>query len=268
MVQVNTYRDTVVDRLYKGLQGLVQARQVTLINGSGRLTSPTTVDVDAITYTATKGIVLATGSTSRSLPGLEIGGRSSYERRSPGEVPARAIVLGGGVIGVEFASVWRSFGSDVTIIEALPRLLPNEDVACSQALERAFRRRGITVTVGARFGGVTQSDAGVVVSLEDGTQLEAELLLVAVGRGPNTEGMGFVEVGAAVDRGFVLANDRLHERARCLRCRRHCPRPAARAPRLRPRHFRRRGDCRTRSACHLRGGDPSGDLLRARKSRP
>jgi dihydrolipoamide dehydrogenase len=211
MVQVNTYRDTVVDRLYKGLQGLVQARQVTLINGSGRLTSPTTVDVDAITYTATKGIVLATGSTSRSLPGLEIGGRviSSYEALALETVPARVIVLGGGVIGVEFASVWRSFGSDVTIIEALPRLLPNEDVACSQALERAFRRRGITVTVGARFGGVTQSDAGVVVSLEDGTQLEAELLLVAVGRGPNTEGMGFVEAGVAVDRGFVLANDRL-----------------------------------------------------------
>ena len=211
MVQVNTYRDTVVDRFYKGLQGLVQARQVTLVNGSGRLTSPTTVSVNTIPYTATKGVVLATGSTSRSLPGLEIGGRviSSYEALALETVPDRVIVLGGGVIGVEFASVWRSFGSDVTIIEALPRLLPNEDVTCSQELERAFRRRGITVNLGARFAGVTQSDTGVVVSLEDGTQLEAEILLVSVGRGPNTEGMGFIEAGVACDRGFVLANDRL-----------------------------------------------------------
>ena len=134
---------------------------------------------------------------------------TSYEALNLETVPAKVIVLGGGVIGVEFASVWKSFGADVTIVEALPRLVPNEDEACSKALDRAFRKRGIAAKVGVRFAGVTQSDTGVVVSLEDGTTLEADLLLVAVGRGPNASGMGFEEVGVAMDRGFVLTNDRL-----------------------------------------------------------
>jgi dihydrolipoamide dehydrogenase len=211
LVKVNAYRDGVVSRLYKGLQGLVKSRAVTFVEGTGRLTSPTTVEVAGTTYTATKGVVLATGSYARSLPGLEIGGRviTSYEALALETIPAKVIVLGGGVIGVEFASVWTSFGAAVTIVEALPRLVPNEDEASSKALERAFRKRGITSKVGVRFAGVTQSENGVVVSLEDGTTLEADLLLVAVGRGPYTNGMGFEEVGVAMDRGFVLANDRL-----------------------------------------------------------
>jgi dihydrolipoamide dehydrogenase len=211
LVKVNAYREGVVSRLYKGLQGLVKSRAVTLIEGTGRLTSPTTVEVAGTTYTATKGVILATGSYARSLPGLEIGGRviTSYEALGLETVPAKVIVLGGGVIGVEFASVWKSFGADVTIVEALPRLVPNEDEACSKALDRAFRKRGIVAKVGVRFAGVTQSDTGVVVSLEDGTTLDADLLLVAVGRGPNAAGMGFEEVGVAMDRGFVLTNDRL-----------------------------------------------------------
>jgi len=211
LIKVNAYREGVVSRLYKGLQGLVKSRSVTLVEGTGRLTSPTTVDVAGTTYTATRGVILATGSYARSLPGLEIGGRviTSYEALGLETIPAKVIVLGGGVIGVEFASVWKSFGADVTIVEALPRLVPNEDEACSKALDRAFRKRGITSKVGVRFAGVTQSDTGVVVSLEDGTTLEADLLLVAVGRGPNATGMGFEEVGVAMDRGFVLTNDRL-----------------------------------------------------------
>jgi dihydrolipoamide dehydrogenase len=211
LVKVNAYREGVVSRLYKGLQGLVKSRAVTLIEGTGRLTSPTTVEVSGTTYTAAKGVILATGSYARSLPGLEIGGRviTSYEALNLETIPATVIVLGGGVIGVEFASVWRSFGADVTIVEALPRLVPNEDEACSKALDRAFRKRGIAARVGVRFAGVTQSDTGVVVSLEDGTTLEADLLLVAVGRGPNATGMGFEDVGVAMDRGFVLTNDRL-----------------------------------------------------------
>jgi len=209
--KVNTYRDGVVARLYKGLQGLVKSRDITLVTGTGRLTSPTTVDVDGTTYTAAKAVILATGSYARSLPGLEIGGRviTSYEALNLDFVPTKVIVLGGGVIGVEFASVWKSFGADVTIVEALPRLVPNEDEACSKALDRAFRKRGITAKVGVRFAGVTQSDTGVVVSLEDGTTLDADLLLVAVGRGPNATGMGFEEVGVAMERGFVLTDERL-----------------------------------------------------------
>ena len=209
--KVTLYREGVVARLYKGLQGLVKSRDITVVAGTGRLTSPTTVDVDGTTYTASRAVVLATGSYARSLPGLEIGGRviTSYEALNLDFVPAKVIVLGGGVIGVEFASVWKSFGADVTIVEALPRLVPNEDESLSKALDRAFRKRGITAKVGVRFAGVTQSDSGVVVSLEDGTTLEADLLLVAVGRGPNAAGMGFEEVGVTMDRGFVLTDDRL-----------------------------------------------------------
>ena len=208
---VIAYREGVVGRLYKGLQGLVKSRDITYVEGTGRLTSPTTVEVAGTTYTAARAVVLATGSYAKSLPGLEIGGKviTSFEALALDHVPAKVIVLGGGVIGVEFASVWRSFGAEVTIVEALPRLVPNEDEACSKALDRAFRKRGIVAKTGVRFAGVTQSDAGVVVALEGGETLEADLLLVAVGRGPNASGMGFEEVGVAKDRGFVLTDDRL-----------------------------------------------------------
>jgi dihydrolipoamide dehydrogenase len=124
-------------------------------------------------------------------------------------VPNKVIVLGGGVIGVEFASIWRSFGTEVTIIEGLPTLVPNEDAAVSKALERAFRKRGIEFKTGVRFSGVEQHENGVVVSLESGERLEAELLLVAVGRGPNTAGLGYEENGINMDRGWVLTNERL-----------------------------------------------------------
>jgi dihydrolipoamide dehydrogenase len=124
-------------------------------------------------------------------------------------VPNKVIVLGGGVIGVEFASIWRSFGTEVMIIEGLPNLVPNEEPAISKALERAFRKRGIEFKTGVRFSGVEQHENGVVVTLEGGEKLEAELLLVAVGRGPNTDGMGYSENGINMDRGYVLTNDRL-----------------------------------------------------------
>ncbi len=174
---VNKYRDGVVGRLYKGLQGLVKGKDnITYVEGTGRLTSASTVDVDGTTYTGTN-VVLATGSYARSLPGLDIGGRviTSDEALNLDYIPGSVIVLGGGVIGVEFASVWKSFGSDVTIIEALPRLVPAEDEACSKALERAFRKRKINFKTGVRFAGVTQDESGVVATLEDGSTVSAEL---------------------------------------------------------------------------------------------
>ncbi len=209
--KVYGYRDGVIARLYKGLQGLVKSRDITLVEGTGTLTSPTTVDVAGTTYTATKAVILATGSYARSLPGLEIGGRviTSFEALSLDYVPQSAIVLGGGVIGVEFASVWKSFGADVTIVEALPRLVPNEDEACSKALDRAFRKRGIKAKTGVRFSGVTQDASSVTVTLESGETLTADVLLVAVGRGPQTANCGYEGVGVAMDRGFVLTNERL-----------------------------------------------------------
>ena len=160
-------------------------------------------------------VVLATGSYSRSLPGLDIGGRvlTSEGALALDVVPERVIVLGGGVIGVEFASVWCSFGADVTIVEALDHLVPNEDIALSKGLERAFRKRGIVQKLGVRYQSVAQTDAGVALTLEDGTVLEADYLLVAVGRGPATDGLGCAEAGVTIDRGFVTVDDRLQTTA-------------------------------------------------------
>ncbi|ATE53007.1 dihydrolipoyl dehydrogenase [Actinosynnema pretiosum] len=210
MAGVNSYKDGVISRLYKGLQGLAKANKVTLVQGAGTFVGPNSVEVDGARYTG-KNVVLATGSYARSLPGLEIGGRviTSDQALNLDHVPDKVVVLGGGVIGVEFASVWASFGADVTIVEALPRLVPAEDEYASKQLERAFRRRGIKFKTGVKFTGATQSDTGVSVSLENGDVLDADLLLVAVGRGPNSAGHGYEEAGIEIDRGFVTTDERL-----------------------------------------------------------
>ena len=210
MAGVNTYKDGVVSRLYKGLQGLAKARGVNVVEGTGKFVAPNAVEVDGQRYTG-ENVVLATGSYARSLPGLEIGGRvmTSDQALNLDFVPERVVVLGGGVIGVEFASVWRSFGAEVTIVEMLPRLVPLEDEFASKQLERAFRRRGIRYKTGVKFTGADATESGVSVSLESGEQLEADLLLVAVGRGPNSAGHGYEEAGVRMDRGFVLTDERL-----------------------------------------------------------
>lgn len=210
IAQVTKYRESIVSSKFKGLTGLIKARGITVFEGDGKLVSPTTVQVGDTQLTG-KHVILATGSYSRSLPGLELGGRviTSDEALELDYVPKKVVILGGGVIGVEFASVWRSFGAEVTIIEALPNLVPNEEPSVSKQLERAFRRRGISYSVGVRFADVTQNDEGVVVTLEDGKTFDGELLLVAVGRGAATEGLGFEEAGIEMDRGFVLTDERL-----------------------------------------------------------
>jgi dihydrolipoamide dehydrogenase len=210
MAGVNAYKDGVIAKLYKGLQGLVKSRKITLVDGAGTFVGPDKVTVGDDTYVG-KSVVLATGSYSRTLPGLDIGGRviTSYEAIRLDEVPERVVVLGGGVIGVEFASVYKSFGSEVTIVEALPHLVPNEDEFASKLLERAFRKRKITFKTGVKFTGVKQTDDAVTVSLESGEEIEADYLLVAVGRGPNTATAGFEEAGVKMERGFVLTDERL-----------------------------------------------------------
>jgi dihydrolipoamide dehydrogenase len=212
MAAVNAYKDGVVSRLFKGLTGLIKGRGITVIEGEGRLTSATTIVVDDTTYSG-KNLVLASGSYSRSLPGLEIDGThviTSEQALRLDRVPASAIVLGGGVIGCEFASVWRSFGAEVTILEALPRLVAAEDEASSKVLERVFRKRGITFLTATPFQSLKTTDTGVAVTVEGGDVIEAEVLLVAVGRGPATDGLGYAEAGVAMERGFVLTDDRLH----------------------------------------------------------
>jgi dihydrolipoamide dehydrogenase len=210
MPAVNNYRNSIVDRLFKGLTGLVGSKNITVVSGEGRLVGPKTIQVNGDNYTG-ENIVLASGSYSRTLPGLEIGGRviTSEHALQLNFVPNKVVVLGGGVIGVEFASIWKSFGAEVTIIEGLPSLVPNEDASVSKALERAFRKRGIEFKTGVRFSGVDQNEHGVIVRLESGEAIEAELLLVAVGRGPNTAGLGYEEQGVQMDRGYVLTNERL-----------------------------------------------------------
>jgi len=203
---VLAYQSGVVDRLWKGLQGLISSRKIDTIVGEGRLVSPTSVQVDGDAVYTGDHIVLATGSVPKSLPGLEIDGDrviSSDQGLRLDHVPESAIILGGGVIGVEFASVWKSFGADVTIVEMLPQLLPLEDEVSSKTLQRAFRRRGINTELGARFESVRYTETGVEVTLAGGKTLQAEILLVAVGRGPVSAGLGYEENGVRVTRGYV-----------------------------------------------------------------
>jgi len=211
MKAVNSYKDGVVSKLYKGLQGLVKSRKITYIEGSGRLVAPTAVEVAGTRYEG-RNVVLATGSYSKSLPGLEVDGErviTSEHALTLDTVPGSAVVLGGGVIGCEFASAWKSFGVDVTIVEALPRLLAVEDEQSSKSLERAFRKRGIKFKTGKPFEGVERTDSGVRVAIAGGETIDADLLLVAVGRGPVTDGLGYDEQGVRLERGFVITDERL-----------------------------------------------------------
>ena len=210
MAAVNAYKDGVVSKLHKGLQGLVKSRNITYVEGTGRLISPNTVEVNGTKYTG-KNVILATGSYPRTLPGLEIDGTqivTSEEAMKFDYVPKSVIVLGGGVIGCEFASVWNSFGSEVTIVEGLPRLVALEDESSSKLLERAFRKRKINLVTGVKFASAVKSKSGVTITLEDGTTHTADVLLVAVGRGPVTSGIGYEEQGIAMDRGYITVDEK------------------------------------------------------------
>ena len=210
MPAVNSYKDGVISKLHKGLQGLVKSRNITYIEGHGKLVAKDTIEVNGEKITG-KNIILATGSYARSLPGLEIDGvkiMTSDHATKLDYVPKSVIVLGGGVIGSEFASVWKSFGSEVTIIEGLPHLVPLEDESSSKQLERAFRKRGINFELGTRFKSHTVTADGVTVTLEDGKTFTAEILLVAVGRGPVSANLGYEAQGITMDRGYVLVDDK------------------------------------------------------------
>jgi len=210
MLAVNAFKDGVITKLHKGLQGLVKSRNITYVEGQGKLVAKNTVEVNGQKYVG-KNVILATGSYPKTLPGLEIDGKvivTSEEAMSFTHVPKSVIVLGGGVIGCEFASVWKSFGADVTIIEALPHLVALEDESSSKQLERAFRKRGINFELGTKFASASKSASGVEVTLEDGKKFSAEVLLVAVGRGPVSANIGFEEQGITMDRGYVIVDNK------------------------------------------------------------
>ncbi|MDP9435151.1 MAG: dihydrolipoyl dehydrogenase [Actinomycetota bacterium] len=216
MTQVNAYKDKVVQGLFKGLTGLVKSRGIEVVEGHGRLVSPTAVEVtlsDGGTHRIEAGhVLLATGSVPRSIPGLEIDHErviTSDDALKMDRVPASVVILGAGAIGCEFGSAWRGFGAEVTIVEALPHLVPLEEESSSKLLERAFRKRGIKQELGARFERVEPTDTGVRVHLEGGKTVEAELLLVAIGRGPVSADLGYEQVGVEMERGFVKVDAHL-----------------------------------------------------------
>ena len=206
MPAVQKYKNGVISRMYKGLQGLVSSRGIEVVSGWGRLVARDTVEAGGRRYRG-RNVVLASGSLSKTM-GQEISGpvMTSDQALELDRVPASAVVLGGGVIGVELASAWASMGSRVTIIEALPHLVPNEDEAISKQLERAFRKRRIAFRTGTMFDSVERTAAGVKVRTADGRTYDAEVLLIAVGRGPATANLGYEEAGVAMDRGFVLTD--------------------------------------------------------------
>ena len=210
MVGVNSYKDGVISRLHKGLQGLIKSRAITYVEGYGKLVSKNSVEVNGEIYTG-KNIVLATGSFAKTLPGIEIDGKqiiTSDHGTKMDYVPKSVIVLGGGVIGCEFASVWKSFGADVTIIEGLAHLVALEDESSSKQLERAFRKRGINFELGTFSKSVTKKKNSVEVTLENGKTFSAEILLVSVGRGPVSANLGYEEAGITMDRGYVVVDDK------------------------------------------------------------
>lgn len=201
----HAFKNGVVERLHRGLEGLIAAAPgVSYVSGEGRITGSHSVEVDGVTFTA-KNLVIATGSEARSLPGIELNDRviTSTEALELPKVPTSAVIIGGSVIGVEFASAWRSLGADVTIVEALPSLVPLEDPTLSKHLERAFRRRKIAFRTGAQVTDVELHDAGARVLLSNGEKIEADYVLVAVGRRPVTDGIGLENSGVEMDGDWI-----------------------------------------------------------------
>ncbi|MGH2678367.1 MAG: dihydrolipoyl dehydrogenase [Actinomycetota bacterium] len=211
--KIQQFKAKVVDKLVSGLTSLVKARKIEVIQGTGKLTGPGAVEVDGRSLQAS-AVVLASGSQPKLLPGMEVSERviTSDEALDLDRIPASAVVIGAGAVGLEFASLYRSFGAEVTVIEALDRLAPLEDEAISKDVARAFRKRGITTHAGAKVQGVKESGEGVTVTFESGgkaQEVQAEICLVAVGRGPVTEDVGAEEIGLELDRGYVKVNGQL-----------------------------------------------------------
>ncbi|WP_216389483.1 dihydrolipoyl dehydrogenase [Arcanobacterium phocae] len=210
MNALNAYKDGVIEKMFKGLTGLIDSRGIETVHGWGRLISQDTVEVNG-RHLKGKNIVLASGSYSKTI-GQTITDRviTSEQALKLEHVPNSVVVLGGGVIGVEFASVWASFGATVTIIEGLDRLVPNEDPAISKMLERQFRKRKIAFKTKTMFDHVEEDENGVHVFTQDGKQYDADMMLIAIGRGPATQNLGYEEQGIKMERDFVITNDRLH----------------------------------------------------------
>ena len=216
MTQVHARKDKIVGGLTKGIEFLFKKSKITWIKGTARLAGPGTIDVvegDKQTLEA-KEIIIATGSAPRSVPSVTIDHTriiTSDEAIHLKEVPKSLVILGSGAVGVEFASIYRRFGSAVTIIELLQRLVPVEDDAVSAELEKSFKKQGMTVLTGTKVTKATSSSSGVTIEAvtPDGktNAMTADVLLVATGRGPVTTGLGAEEAGIAMEQGYIKVDD-------------------------------------------------------------
>ena len=214
--KVKERKDGIVAKHSKGVEMLLKRAKVERISGYATLTGGGQVEVQSGSGAQTleaKNIIVSTGSEARMLPGLHPDSEfilTNVEILSLTAVPKSLIVVGAGAVGVEFASIFKRFGSDVTVVEMLPRMVPAEDEDVSKELERCFRKQKIRVETGARAENIRRTGSGVALTLttRDGQQeqLEAEKLLVAVGRKPNTENIGLENTRAQVDRGFIVVN--------------------------------------------------------------
>lgn len=212
MGQVQTRKDRVVSGLTKGIEFLFKKNKIDWIKGTARLAGNGSVDVfeGEMQTLQPKQIIVATGSSPRSVPGIEIDRKriiTSDEAIHLKEVPKSMIILGSGAVGVEFASIYRRFGAEVTVIELLPRLVPVEDAAVSAELEKSFKKQGIKSLTGARVTKATVTAKGVDIEAQGGDgktqKLSCDILLVATGRGPVTTGLGAEELGLQMEKGYV-----------------------------------------------------------------
>ncbi len=213
MAQVQSRKDKIVKGLTGGIELLFRKNKIDWIKGSGRLAGKGKVEItdgQSQILVAQKQIIVATGSQPRSVPGIEIDRKriiTSDEAISLKQVPKSIVILGSGAVGVEFASIFRRFGSEVTIVELLPRLVPVEDDAVSVELEKSFKRQGIKVMTGTKVAGARVTGDAVELEAQgadgESAKLTAEYLLVATGRGPVTSGLGAEEAGLQLERGYV-----------------------------------------------------------------
>jgi dihydrolipoamide dehydrogenase len=207
--KVQSSKDEPIKKLHAGLQSVIKARKIDVVNGNGTLADKGTIDVEGKKITG-KNIVLAPGSYARSLPGLDPDGEriiTSDDALTSEAFPKSIAIIGAGAVGVEFASVYRSFGSEVTVIEALDRLIPLEDADLSKELAASFKRRGIASHVGVKVTDVEKSNGGVRLAVQKGSStetIEVETVLVAVGRGPATDGLDLDRWGVKADRSYIL----------------------------------------------------------------
>lgn len=211
IAKVQQYKNSIVTRLHRGLTGLIGVNGITVVTGHGTLVDGHTVAVNDTVVTGAN-VVLATGSKPITPRGFDAGGGvlTSDDALVLDRVPQTAIILGGGVIGVEFASMWSSMGTKVTVVEAADRLVPGDDPESSARLQRAFKRRKIDIRTSTMMSEVVRTDVGVEVMFDDGGTLSAEVLLVAVGRAPVSAPAKFAEAGVEVDgAGFVVTDERL-----------------------------------------------------------